>query len=235
MLVSGISDLHLKECLHRLELRGVKCDTSLPLIAYQETITSAAEGHHRHKKQSGGSGQFGECYIRLRPNERGAGFEFVNKVVGGSIPRQFIPAVEKGMNEQMMSGIIANSQVVDVVVELYDGKYHDVDSDEVSFRMAGARALRDAFEKAKPILLEPFMNVSISVPTRYFGDVSGDLNTRRGQILGMESTGTTQIIKASVPLAEMQTYSTPLRSMTHGEGSFEMEKIVADLGSKHAE
>jgi len=131
---------------------------------------------------------------------------------------------------------------------LYDGKYHDVDSDEVSFRMAGARALRDAFEKAKPILLEPLMNVSISVPTRYFGDVSGDLNTRRGQILGMESTGTTQIIKASVPLAEMQTYSTPLRSMTHGEGSFEMEfnhydkvpgqlqeKIVADLGSKHAE
>ena len=247
MLVSGISDLHLQECLHRLELRGVKCVTSLPLIAYQETITAEAEGHHRHKKQSGGSGQFGECYIRLRPNGRGAGFEFVNKVVGGSIPRQFIPAVEKGMNEQMLSGIIANSQVVDVVVELYDGKYHDVDSDEVSFRMAGARALRDAFEKAKPILLEPLMSVSISVPSRYFGDVSGDLNTRRGQILGMESIGNTQIIKASVPLAEMQTYSTPLRSMTHGEGSFEMEfnhydqvpgqlqeKIVAELGSKHA-
>ncbi len=248
MVVSGISDLHLKECLHRLELRGVKCTTSLPIIAYQETITKPADGHHRHKKQSGGSGQFGECYIRVRPNDRGAGFEFVDKIVGGSIPRQFIPAVEKGLVEQMNAGIIASSQVVDLVVELYDGKYHDVDSDEVSFRMAGARALREAFDNGKPILLEPVMDVSIHVPNRYFGDVSGDLNTRRGQILGMESEGDMQIIKAHVPKAEMQSYSTPLRSMTHGEGFFEMafdhydqvpsqlqDKVVATLGTEHEE
>ncbi len=223
MIVSGLSDLHLNTCLHRLEGRGVGVETAIPRIAYQETVTAKAEGHHRHKKQTGGSGQFGECYLRLAPNTRGEGFEFVDAIVGGSIPRQFIPAVEKGINEQMAKGIIANSKVVDIIVELYDGKHHDVDSDEVSFKMAGARALREAFEKARPILLEPVMNVEITVPSRYFGDVSGDLNTRRGQILGMDSIGDAQIIKAQVPLAEMQTYSTPLRSMTHGEGGFAME------------
>ncbi len=223
MIVSGLSDLHLQTCLHRLEGRGVGVETSIPRIAYQETVTAKADGHHRHKKQTGGSGQFGECYLRLAPNTRGEGFQFVDAVVGGAIPRQFIPAVEKGVAEQMAKGIIANSKVVDIVVELYDGKAHDVDSDEVSFKMAGARALRDAFEKARPILLEPVMTVEITVPSRYFGDVSGDLNTRRGQILGMDSIGDAQVIKAQVPLAEMQTYSTPLRSMTHGEGSFAME------------
>ncbi|RMH02027.1 MAG: elongation factor G [Planctomycetota bacterium] len=242
LVVSGLSDLHLSTCLHRLEARGVGVETSVPRIAYQETVTARAEGHHRHKKQTGGSGQFGECFIRLAPNERGAGFEFIDAIVGGAIPRQFIPAVEKGILEQMEQGIIAGSKVVDIVVELYDGKAHDVDSDEVSFKIAGARALRDAFLKARPILLEPVMEVAITVPSRYFGDVSGDLNTRRGQILGMDSVGDMQIIRAMVPLAEMQTYSTPLRSMTHGEGSFTMkfdhydqvpahlqEKIVAEL------
>ena len=245
MIVSGLSDLHLNTCLHRLEGRGVGVETKIPRIAYQETVTAKAEGHHRHKKQTGGSGQFGECYLRLAPAARGEGFEFGDAIVGGSIPRQFIPAVEKGINEQMAKGIIANSKVVDIVVELYDGKHHDVDSDEVSFKMAGARALREAFEKARPILLEPVMNVEIMVPSRYFGDVSGDLNTRRGQIMGMDSEGDAQIIKAQVPLAEMQTYSTPLRSMTHGEGGFSMEfdhydqvpshlqeKIVAQMASE---
>ncbi|MDP6941787.1 MAG: elongation factor G [Planctomycetota bacterium] len=248
LVVSGLSDLHLNEMLGLLHHRGVDCETTLPRIAYQETVTSNADGHHRHKKQSGGSGQFGECYIRLRPNDRGAGFEFLDKIVGGSIPRQFIPAVEKGMREQMEKGIIAGSQVVDLVVELYDGKHHDVDSDEVSFKMAGARALKGAFESARPILLEPVMHASISVPSRYFGDVSGDLNNRRGQILGMDSKGDMQIIEANAPLAELQSYSTPLRSMTHGEGSFTMEfahydqvpshiqdKIVAALGEKEEE
>ncbi|MCH2111471.1 MAG: elongation factor G [Planctomycetes bacterium] len=248
MIVSGVSDLHLQQCLHRLEDRGVQCKTSLPLIAYQETVTTDAQGHHRHKKQSGGSGQFGECYIRLRPNARGAGFEFIDKVVGVAIPRQYIPAVEKGLREQMEQGIIAGSQVVDIEVELYDGKAHDVDSDEVSFKMAGARALRNAFEQARPILLEPVMKVEISVPSRYFGDVSGDLNTRRGQIHGMDTKGDVQIIQANAPLAEMQTYSTPLRSMTHGEGSFAMEfdhydqvpshvqeKIIAELSKESGE
>jgi elongation factor G len=226
----------------------VAVDTSIPKIPYKETITANADGHHRHKKQSGGAGQFGECYIRLMPGERGSGFEFIDKIVGASIPRQFIPAVEKGMVEQMTGGIIASSEVVDLQVELYDGKHHAVDSDENSFKMAGGRALKDAFMKANPILLEPIMTVEISVPSRFFGDVSGNLNKRRGQILGMEVEGDFQVIQAEVPLVEMQTYSTPLRSMTHGEGSFTMEfgrydqvpshlqdEVVAQMGSEDAE
>lgn len=245
MIVDGVSELHLHTCLHRVESRGVGVETSVPRIAYMETITGRAEGHYRHKKQTGGSGQFGEAYIRLHPNTRGAGFEFIDGVTGGAVPRQFIPAVEKGVVEQMARGIIASSQVVDVKVELYDGKHHEVDSDEISFKIAGARALQDAFLKAKPILLEPIMEVEIAVPSRFFGDVSGDLNTRRGRILGMDTDGDFQIIKANVPLAEVQGYSTPLRSMTAGEGSFSMkfdhydqvpsylqEKLVAELGHK---
>ncbi|HEX9794118.1 MAG TPA: elongation factor G [Planctomycetota bacterium] len=244
MIVEGLSELHLQTCLHRLEARGVGAETSLPRIAYQETITAAAEGHHRHKKQTGGSGQFGEVYLRVAPRERGSGYEFVNAIKGASIPTQYLPAVDKGIQEQMEKGILAHSTLVDLRVEVYDGKHHDVDSDEVSFKMAGAKALQDAFVKARPILLEPIMEVDITVPARYFGDVSGDLNTRRGRILGMESEDDVQIIKAHVPLAEMQGYSTPLRSMTHGEGSFTMkfdhndqvpshiqEKIVAELAT----
>ena len=244
-IVDGLSDLHVSTLLHRLADRGVQVETSLPRIPYKETVTCSADGHHRHKKQTGGKGQFAECYIRIRPTERGSGFDFQDKIVGGSIPRNFIPAVEKGMNEQMLSGIIASSRVEDVCVELYDGKFHAVDSDEHSFKQAGARALRDAFMKAQPILLEPLMSVEITVPSRYFGDVSGDLNNRRGQILGMEAEGDFQVIKANVPLAEMQSYGTPLRSMTHGEGSFTMsfdhydrvpshlqEKVVGELGSQ---
>jgi len=247
-IVDGLSDLHLSTCLHRLSMRGVDVDTSVPKIPYKETITAKSQGHHRHKKQSGGAGQFGECFIRLAPSVRGSGFVFVDKIVGASIPRQFIPAVEKGVAEQMTQGIIASSEVVDVQVELYDGKHHAVDSDENSFKMAGARALKDAFLKASPILLEPIMKVEISVPSRFFGDVSGNLNNRRGHILGMEMEGDFQIIQAEVPLVEMQTYSTPLRSMTHGEGNFKMEfgrydrvpshlqeEVVAQMGSEDAE
>ncbi|MHC4380498.1 MAG: GTP-binding protein, partial [Planctomycetota bacterium] len=170
-IVDGLSELHLKAMMHRLEVRGVAVDSHLPRIAYKETITTASEGHHRHKKQTGGKGQFAECHIRLIPTERGSGSEFQDKVVGGSIPRNFIPAVEKGVNEQMVKGVIAGSNVVDLRVELYDGKFHAVDSDEHSFRAAGARALIDGFEKANPILLEPVMKVAITVPSRYFGDV----------------------------------------------------------------
>jgi elongation factor G len=223
-IVEGLSELHLKGLMHRLEQRGVAVDHHLPRIAYKETITTPAEGHHRHKKQTGGKGQFAECYIRLIPAERGSGYEFLDKVVGGSVPRQFIPAVEKGIGEQMVKGVIANSTVVDLKVELYDGKFHAVDSDEHSFKAAGARALMEGFEKANPILLEPIMSVAITVPSRYFGDVSGDLNSRRGQILGMEAAGDFQTIQAEVPLSELQTYSTQLRAMTHGEGHFSMEE-----------
>lgn len=222
-IVEGLSELHLHALLHRLEVRGVAVDTHLPRIAYRETITTPSEGAHKHKKQSGGKGQFASCNLRLIPRERGAGYEFVDKVVGGSVPRQFIPAVEKGVDEQMVKGVIAGSQVVDLSVELYDGKFHAVDSDEHSFRVAGARALMEGFMKANPILLEPMMKVWITVPSRYFGDVSGDLNSRRGQIHGMESAGDFQTIEAEAPLAELQIYSTQLRAMTHGEGHFSME------------
>jgi len=222
-IVDGLSELHLKAVIERLAHRGVGVETELPRIAYKETVTSSADGHHRHKKQTGGKGQFAEVYLRVRPNVRGEGFEFVDAVVGGSVPRNFIPAVEKGVREQMTKGVIASSQVIDIVVELYDGKFHAVDSDEHSFKMAGARAMADGFDKANPILMEPVMDVEITVPARYFGDVSGDLNSRRGQILGMDTSGDFQTIRAQVPLAELQTYSTTLRSMTHGEGTFRMD------------
>ena len=247
-IVYGLSELHLQSLLNRLKGRGVGVTTSVPRIAYQETITTKAEGHHRHKKQTGGSGQFGECFIRIEPLPRGQGFEFVDAIVGGAIPRQYIPAVEKGIREQMEKGVLAGSQVVDIKVELYDGKHHEVDSDEISFKTAGARALVEAFSKGRPILLEPIMEVEITVPSRFMGDVTGDLNTRRGRILGMDAVDEFQVIKAQVPLAEMQTYSTPLRSMTAGEGSFTMrfdhydqvpphiqDKIIADYEKAKAE
>lgn len=223
VILEGLSELHLRTVLDRVEHRGVGVDTQTPRIAYRETIAASAEGHHRHKKQSGGSGQFGECYIRVKPTERGSGFQFVNSIVGGAIPKQYIPAIEKGLREQMAEGILAGSTVVDIEVEVYDGKFHAVDSDEVSFKTCGKASLRDAFMKASPLLLEPVMEMEITVPSRYFGDVSGDLNTRRGHILGMEADGDFQTIKAEVPLAEVQTYGTILRSMSHGEGSYSME------------
>ena len=232
-IVDGLSELHLQTVLHRIEGRGVGVETKLPRIAYKETITGKAEASHRHKKQTGGSGQFGEAHIRIAPRTRGEGFEFVNAIVGGAIPKQYIPAVEKGLHEQMADGIIAGSEVVDIAVELYDGKFHAVDSDELSFKTCGRIALKEAFAKANPILLEPVMNVEITVPSRYFGDVSGDLNTRRGHILGMDTDGDFQTIKAEVPLAEMQTYGTILRSMSHGEGSYAMEFSRYDQVPSH--
>ncbi len=234
-LLDGLSELHLETVLKRVDSRGVGVETKLPRIAYKETITGKADGHHRHKKQTGGSGQFGECYIRIAPTVRGDGFLFTNKVVGGSIPRQFIPAIEKGCNEQMVVGILAGSEIVDIEVEVYDGKHHAVDSDELSFKTAARVALREAFMKASPILLEPIMKVEITVPSRYFGDVSGDLNTRRGQILGMEAEGDFQTILAEVPLAELLTYGTILRSMSHGEGSFAMEFDRYDQVPSHVQ
>jgi elongation factor G len=232
-IIEGLSELHLRGLLRRLEARGVEAETHLPKIAYKETITQASEGHFRHKKQTGGKGQFAECYIRLIPGERGSGFQFVDKVVGGSVPRQFIPAVGKGVEEQMLKGVIAGSNVIDLEVQLYDGKFHAVDSDEHSFKMAGARALMDGFTKAHPILLEPIMTVAITVPSRYFGDVSGDLSSRRGQIMGMTTDGDFQTIEGQVPQAELQTYSTLLRAMTHGEGSFTMNFLRYDQVPSH--
>ncbi|HET6202090.1 MAG TPA: elongation factor G [Planctomycetota bacterium] len=221
MCVEGLSDLHLQVMLARLKRRfGVEVTTRLPKVPYRETVSGRSEGHYRHKKQTGGRGQFGECFLRMEPLERGAGFEFVDEIFGGSIPRQFIPAVEKGVREAMERGVIAGYPVVDVRVKLYDGKYHEVDSDEASFKIAGSRGFRDAFEKARPVILEPILNLDVTIPTRFLGDITGDLNSRRGRIVGMESDGTLQTIKAHAPLAELLTYSTQLRSLTAGEGSY---------------
>jgi elongation factor G len=224
LVVSGLSPLHLEIQLARLLRRfGVGTETHMPRIPFRETITSAAEGHHRHKKQSGGRGQFAEVYLRVASQERGTGFEFVDAVVGGSIPRNFIPEVEKGVRKFLKKGAIAGFPVVDVRVELYDGKFHPVDSDQLSFQLAGERALHDGFVKARPVLLEPIMDVVIQVPERFTGDVAGNLSSLRGRMSGMEVKEGIQNITAQVPLKEMQDYATQLRSITAGEGTFTME------------
>jgi elongation factor G len=226
LVMSGMSELHLSVVESRLKRRyGVEIDTRLPRIAFQETVTKPAEGHHRHRKQSGGRGQFAECYLRVRPGQAGSGINFIDKVVGGSIPRNFIPAVEKGIRQICEEGILTHSSVVDVEVELYDGKFHAVDSDEASFKTAGARAFRDAFEKAGPILLEPLAKVEIHVPAEDAGTIFSDITSqRRGQVLDQtsEDDGHVTVIEAAVPLVSMQTYQRDLKSQTSGEGSFSM-------------
>ena len=199
-------------------------NTHVPQVPYLETITGEAEANHRHKKQTGGRGQFGEVHLRVRPRERGQGFNFVNAVKGGTIPNQFIPAVEKGVREQMDKGVISGNQVVDVEVEVYFGKDHPVDSSEQAFKTAGATAFRKAFEQARPALLEPIVTIEVTIPGEKFGDISADLSTRRGHITGMDSlSGNLQIIRAEVPLAEVLTYASQLKSMTGGQGSFTMD------------
>ena len=227
LVIQGMSDLHLQLQLQRMKRRyGVEVETKLPKIAYRETVTKASEGHHRHKKQSGGRGQFGECFLRVRPGAEGTGFVFKDAVVGGSIPRNLIPAVEKGIREICNEGILVGGQVIDVEAEVYDGKFHAVDSDEASFKLAGNRAFRDGFEKAGPVLLEPVMTVEIHVPTDHAGTIFSDITSqRRGHVLDQASAagGSITIIKAEVPLATMQTYHRDLKSQTAGEGAYAME------------
>ncbi|NIA24763.1 MAG: elongation factor G [Gammaproteobacteria bacterium] len=222
-VLSGLGDTHLDVTIARLSRKfGVKVDTSIPKIPYRETIGAKAEAEGKHKKQSGGRGQFGVAFLRFEPLPRGAGYEFVNAIKGGSIPRQYIPAVDKGVREGLERGILAGYPVTDVKATVYDGKYHSVDSDELSFRMAGILAVRAAAKDLRPTLLEPIVRVDIRVPEDYMGDVIGDLNAKRGRVLGMDSEGHFRIVTAEVPLAEMQRYAIDLRSMTGGRGSFEM-------------
>jgi elongation factor G len=252
MVMHGMSDLHLQIVEARLKRRfGVEINTRLPRIAYKETITKASEGHHRHKKQTGGRGQFGECFLRVKPQPSGTGFVFTDAVVGGSIPRNLIPAVEKGIREIITQGVLTNGTVVDVEVELYDGKYHDVDSDEASFKIAGARAFRDGFVKANPVLLEPVMEVEVHAPTHAAGAIFSDITShRRGQVIdqGNEADGAVTVIKAQVPLATVLTYHRDLKSQTAGEGNFtmrlahyaqvpanEQQKVLQQYGKKHEE
>ncbi len=235
LVLNGLSTLHLDIMLKRLARAGVEVETSIPKIPYLETITGKAEGHYRHKKQSGGAGQFGEVYLRVEPLPRGSPepLDYVDATVGGSIPKQFIPAIEKGVRQRMAEGILSGCKLVDIRVSVYDGKYHDVDSKEIAFIIAGRNAFTEAFNKARPVLLEPVMNVGIEIPSKYMGDITGDLNSRRARITGMDTVGDHQVIKAHAPLSEMQTYSTNLRSMTHGEGSFTMDFDHYDVVPAH--
>ena len=224
LLLSGQGQLHIEVTVAKLKRRfGVEVNLKLPRIPYRETITAATEAHGRHKKQTGGHGQFGDCKIRVEPLPRGQDFDFANEIFGGSIPRQFIPAVEKGIHEARDKGYLAGYPMVDFRVTLYDGQFHAVDSNEMSFKMAGRLAFRDAMSRARPTLLEPVMDVEVHAPSEFAGDLMGSLNGRRGRIGGMETRGTSTIIKAQVPMAEMLTYEQQLTSTTGGRGSYNME------------
>ena len=225
LVVNGMGDIHLMMLLARLRRRyQLEVDTKPPKIPYRETIGGKAEGHYRHKKQTGGAGQFGEVYLRVEPLERGSGVEFVDDTFGGSIPKQFLPAIEKGVREACEEGVIAGYPFQDVRVLPYDGKSHPVDSKEIAFKIAGRYAFRDAVLKARPAILEPHVNMSITVPDSYLGSITGDLNSRRGRIMGMEAgAGGVQTIKVQVPLAEVSQYNTQLRSITGGQGTYTME------------
>ena len=222
LILSGMGDQHLSQVLKKLkESAKVEVNTAAPKIPYRETTTSNGEANYRHKKQSGGHGQFGEVYLRIAPNSEG--FEFVNEVVGGNIPKNFIPAVEKGVVEAMVKGPLAGCTVQNMTVTVYDGKHHPVDSSEMAFKIASRTAFRMAMANSKPILLEPIQDVKIMIPDEYMGDITGDLNHKRGRILGMAAEEGLQVVNAEIPLSEMSRYATELRSMTQGRGSFEME------------
>ena len=223
-LIAGAGQPHIETIVSRLKKRyHAEVTLKAPKVPYRETIRGRAEAQGRHKKQTGGHGQFGDCKIKMEPLTRGGGFEFVNEIFGGAIPRQFVPAVEKGIVESAARGFLAGYPVVDFKVTVYDGSYHDVDSNELSFKMAGRLAFRKCMEQAKPCLLEPIMKVEIEAPDEFAGGLMGDLNGRRGRVQGMETRGRTTVINAEVPMAEMLTYGTQLTSMTQGKGSYRME------------
>ena len=229
-LIAGAGQPHIEAIVNRLKKRyHAEVTLKAPKVPYRETIRAKADAHGRHKKQSGGHGQFGDCKIRMEPLPRGGGFEFASEVFGGAIPRNFIPAIEKGVVESAARGYLAGFPVVDFKVIVYDGSYHDVDSNELSFKTAGRLAFRNGMEQAKPCLLEPIMKVAVEAPDEFAGTLMGDLNGRRGRVQGMESKGRTTVINAEVPMSEMLTYGTQLTSMTQGKGSYRMEMDHYDI------
>jgi elongation factor G len=229
-LIAGAGQPHIETIVSRLKKRyHAEVTLKAPKVPYRETIRGRAEAQGRHKKQTGGHGQFGDCKIRMEPMPRGGGFEFENDVFGGAIPRNFIPAVEKGIVESAARGYLAGYPVVDFKVTVFDGSYHDVDSNEMSFKMAGRIAFRKCMELCKPCLLEPVMKVEIEAPDEFAGTLMGDLNSRRGRVQGMESKGRTTVINAEVPMAEMLAYGSLLTSMTQGKGSYRMEMHHYDI------
>lgn len=223
-IIAGMGELHLEIIVDRL-LREFKVEANVgaPQVSYKETICKKVDVDHKYARQSGGKGQYGHVKIIVEPNESGKGYEFINKIVGGAIPKEYIPAVDAGIRGAMQAGVLAGYQVVDVKVTLYDGSYHDVDSSEMAFKIAGSQAFKEAMRKADPIILEPIMKVVVVVPEEYMGDVIGDLNARRGQVEGMDARNGLQEIRASVPLSEMFGYSNDLRSKTQGRGQYSME------------
>lgn len=223
-LISGMGELHLEILVDRMK-REFKVDANVgkPQVAYRETISESIQSEGKFVKQSGGRGKYGHVWLEISPNEPGKGFEFENAIVGGSVPKEYITPVSNGIQEAMRNGVVAGYQVVDVKVKLYDGSYHDVDSDEISFKVAGSMAFRDGARKAKPVILEPLMDVEVTTPEEYLGDVMGDLNSRRGKIEGFNPRKDAQVIKATAPLAEMFGYATTIRSMTQGRAIYSMQ------------
>ncbi len=238
MILSGMGEVHIEATIEKLKRKfGVEVNLRLPKVPYKETIKGKSRVQGKYKKQSGGRGQYGDCTIEMEPLAKGEGFQFFDKIVGGVIPKQYIPAVEKGIAEAALGGAVAGYPVVDFKVDLVDGSYHTVDSSEMAFKIAGSMAFKDAVLKAKPVLLEPIMTMEITVPDDCMGDVIGDLNSRRGKVLGMESKGKRQIVRALVPLVEVLKYAPDLRSMTAGRGMFTMssshyEEVPAQLQEK---
>src|SRR6202158_3064002 len=223
-LIAGMGELHLEIIVDRMKREfKVEANVGKPQVAYRETIRGTVESEGKHVKQSGGRGQYGHVWLTLEPQPAGKGYEFVNGIVGGAVPREFIPAVDKGIQEAVQTGVIAGYPIVDVKVTIFDGSYHDVDSNEMAFKIAGSMGFKEGFRKAKPVLLEPIMKVEVVTPEDYYGDIVGDLNRRRGQIIGMEDSPSGKVVTAEVPLAEMFQYSTAMRSMSQGRAIYTME------------
>jgi len=223
-IIAGMGELHLDIIVDRMKREfKVEANVGAPQVAYRETIRAKVEQEGKFVRQSGGRGQYGHVYLRLEPQEPGEGYEFVNEIVGGAVPREYIPAVDKGVREAMENGVIAGYPMVDVKVTLYDGSYHDVDSSEMAFKVAGSMCFKEGARKAKPVLLEPIMKVEVVTPEEYMGDVMGDLNSRRGIVQGMEDIPSGKQIRAEVPLSEMFGYATDLRSATQGRANYSME------------
>ncbi|MCD4744123.1 MAG: elongation factor G, partial [Desulfobacteraceae bacterium] len=223
-LLSGAGLVHIETTCDKVKRKfNVEVAIATPKVPYKETIKKKIRVQGKHKKQSGGHGQFGDCWINFEPLPRGKGFEFVTKVVGGSIPKNYIPAVETGVKESSARGFLAGYPCTDFRATVDDGSYHSVDSSEMAFKLAGSLAFKNAIEQAKPVLLEPVMKVSVVVPDEYTGDIMGDFNSRRGKVLGMDSEGTKQVVNALVPMAEMLRYAPDLNSMTAARGTFSME------------
>jgi elongation factor G len=219
-----MGELHLDVLVDRMTREfKVAANIGKPQVSYRETVRRAAEGNGRFVRQTGGKGQYGHVVLTLEPNEKGAGYEFVDKIVGGVIPREYMRAVDHGIRDALDTGIYAGYPMVDVKVTVHDGSYHEVDSSEMAFKIAASMAVKAAVEKASPAVLEPMMRVEVTMPEEYMGDVIGDLNSRRGHIEGMDSRGSTQVVRSFVPLAEMFGYATDLRSMTQGRASYSME------------